>query len=218
MKQGASEIVILKPTRVFLAFLSSQLPEYRFPSMALLQKDNTAYVIAKRNSVSSTLNELEQHFSLMFRHEISRWLGENARNEIEHSFFNFMCCFKLELHSHIILMEPALKEGGQIIVIKPRQALFNWIKSLVEDDDGLTAIMEKINLSHLTENSTILVKNFSALAAIKPFIQRYYKPLFTTLMGRISNKEKQWPVVDSYASFCKYFVIEIHTQLIHMHC
>ena len=133
MHQRQSEIVVLKPTTVFLSFLASQLPEKDLPSLKILQTDNTAYVISKKPSDDETLSEIEKHFPTMFRHEISRWLGKNAHNDIEKSFLDFLCCFKFELHSHIILMEPSIEEGHQLVQIKPRTALLNWIKDEVEE-------------------------------------------------------------------------------------
>jgi len=184
-----------------------------------LQTDNTAYVIPKQDTEEATLDEIEKYFTKMFRHEISRWLGNNARNEIENSFLDFLCCFKFEMHSHIILMESSLKEGHQLLEIKPRSVLLNWIKSTVEEDEDEIAIqvMERVSLSNLTENSSVIVKNFSNLKDIKPFLNEYYKPIFETAMSRMSGEASQWPAVSSFESFRQYFSVEIHTQLIHLH-
>lgn len=217
MHQRQSEVIILKPTTVFLSFLASQLPEQDLPGLKQLQTDNTAYVIAKQNSDEATLNEIEKHFSTMFRHEISRWLGDSARNEIETSFLDFLCCFKFELHSHIILMEPSIEEGEQLLVIKPRTMLLNWIKSAVDEDEELANVMERVSLSQLIENATVMIKNFPDVKEIKPFLNQYYKPIFETAMSRMSNQSEQWPEVNSFQSFIQYFAIEIHTQLIHLH-
>ncbi|MCL5272027.1 MAG: hypothetical protein M1486_01685 [Gammaproteobacteria bacterium] len=217
MHQRQSEIVVLKPTTVFLSFLASQLPENDLPSLKTLQTDNTAYVIPRHNSDEETLNEIEKHFSTMFRHEICRWLGANARNEIEASFLDFLCCFKFELHSHIILMEPTMEDGHQLLNIKPRTMLLHWMKSAVDDEEELANVMERVNLSQLVENSTVMVKNFPALKNVKPFLKQYYKPIFETAMSRMSNQSDEWPEVDTFQSFGKYFTVEIHTQLIHLH-
>jgi hypothetical protein len=216
MRQKHYEIVLLKPTAVFLAFLASQLPETKLPDLRLLQIDNTAYVIPKRDSDEETLDEIEKHFSTMFRHEICRWLGDKARSAMETNFLDFLCCFKFEMHNHIILMEPSITEGRQLILLKPRIALLNWLKSVTENQEDLVEVVERVELAHLEENATVMVKNFSNLTEIKPFIKHYYQPLFSTAMSRISNQSRQWPVIESFQSFSKYFAIEIHTQLIHL--
>lgn len=217
MHQGSTEIVVLRPTTVFLAFLASQLPEKDLPSLNALQTDCTAYVIKKYESVGATVDEIEKNFSTMFRHEICRWLGDNARNEIEQSFLDFLCCFKFELHSHIILMEPTLEDGKQLIIINPRPSLLEWIKEEAEREEGPEDIVQQITLSHITENATVLVKNFSNLKEIKMFVKQYYKPIFETAMSRMSNQESRWPTVNSFQTFSQYFAIEIHTQLIQLH-
>lgn len=216
MQQRPSEIVVLKPTTVFLSFLASQLADIDVPSYRTLNTNKTAYVIPKHSSEQGTLNEIQKHFTSMFRHEISRWLGKDARNEIETNFLEFLCCFKFELHSHIILMESSIKDANNVIKIKPRQLLLNWIKSEIENEGGLDDVIEEITLSQITENATLLIKNFTRLQDIKPFLQLYYKPIFETAMSRMSRHRSQWPIVNSYQSFCKYFAMEIHTQLIHL--
>ena len=216
MHVNSYEIVVLKPTEVFLSFLKSQLPEAKLPDLRLLQIDNTAYVLPKQDSDEAMLDEIEKHFTTMFRHEIGRWLGDKARNEIETNFLDFLCCFKFELHNHIILMEPSIEQGNQMLLLKPRMPLLNWIKSVVEGQDDMADVIERVNLSHLEENATVMVKNFANLMEIKPFIKQYYASLFTAAMSRMSGQSNQWPLVDSFQSFSKYFAVEIHTQLIYL--
>jgi hypothetical protein len=217
MKQNQWEVIILKPTPKFLTFLASQLPGVELPDLRLLQMDSTAYVIAKQESDEDTLNEIERHFATMFRHEISRWLGEGARNKIEGTFLDFLCCFKFELHSQIVFMEPKLANGQHLIRIKPRSVLLKWLRSAIEEDSELNPVLERINLSHLAENATVLVKSFTSLADIKTFVKNYYHTIFEAEMLRMCNKADDWPVVDSYQAFSRYFAIDIHTQLYHLH-
>ncbi|KTC78976.1 hypothetical protein [Legionella cherrii] len=216
MRHSQHEIAVLKPTAVFLSFLTSQLPETKLPDLRLLQIDNTAYVLQKQNSDDATLNEIEKYFSKMFRHEIARWLGDKARHAIETNFLDFLCCFKFELHNHILLMEPSIEKSHQLLLIKPRMALLNWIKESLEGQDDLVDVIEKVELSHLEENATALVKNFSNLTEIKPFIKENYISIFSAAMSRMSSQPEQWPSIDSFQDFSHYFAIEIHTQLIHL--
>ncbi len=217
MDSTASELMVLKPTMVFLSFLASQLPEKQLPSIQVLNTDNTAYVIPKHSSEEATLAEIEKNFTFMFRHEICRWLGKDARNDIETSFLDFLCCFKFEMHSHLILMEPTLKAGKQVLNIKPRSMLLNWVKSeVLEEEEALATVMDHITLTQLAENSTVIIKNFAKLNKIKPFLEEYYNPIFTTAMSRMSGNSTHWPVVNSLKKFSQYFEIQIHTQLIHL--
>lgn len=217
MRRKSYEIVVLKPTAVFLSFLAAQLPALKLPELRLLQIDNTAYVIPKQDSDEATLGEIEKYFPKMFRHEIARWLGDTVRSDMETNFLDFLCCFKFELHNHIILMESSIDNGRQVLLLKPRVALLNWLKSLAEEQGEAVDVIERVQLANLEENATVMVKNFSNLTEIKPFLKNYYHPLFATAMSRITNQSEQWPLIDSFAKFNEYFAVEIHTQLIHLY-
>jgi hypothetical protein len=217
MQQSKWEVVILKPTAVFRSFLSVQLPGMEMPDLELLQTDTTAYLIPKHQDEEETLDEIEKHFPTMFRHEISRWLGDDARNNIEGSFLDFLCCFKFELHSQIVLMEPSIEQGHQLLCIKPRAVLVKWMKSTVQSQTDLATIMNTVNLTQISENATVVIKNFEQLNDVKPFIKNYYQPMYKAEMHRMCDEEYHWPEVDSYQDFSRYFAVEIHTQLVHLH-
>ena len=216
MDRSQWEIIILKPTSVFLSFLAAQHPDVVIPEQSLAETDNTAYVIRRQPSEEATLDEIERHFPLMFRHEITRWLGANVRSDIESSFLDFLCCFKFELHSQVVLMESSMHQGKQLLCVKPRAVLLKWLRASIEDDE-MTSILERVNLSHLVENATVVIKNFQELTEVKPFIEQYYRPIFRAEMLRMCDKEEQWPIVNTVQAFTRYFSVEIHTQLIHLH-
>jgi hypothetical protein len=219
MQRSPWEIIILKPTQVFLSFLNAQSPEVVLPSLQVLQTNTTAYTIRKQEDDEATLDEIERHFAFMFRHEICRWLGEEDRNEVEASFLDFLCCFKFELHSQIVLMEPSINEGQHLLCIKPSSVLLKWMKTSIEEEsEGDTAtIFERVSLSHLTENATVVIKNFKELSEIKPFIKQYYRPIFKAEMLRMCDRAELWPEINSFEDFSRYFSVEIHSQLLHLH-
>lgn len=217
MQPSQWEVVILKPTSVFRSFLAAHALDAEVPDLKLLQADTTAYTIRKHDDEEATLDEIERYFPTMFRHEISRWLGDEICRDIEASFLDFLCCFKFELHSQIVLMEPSIEEGRQLVCVKPRSVLLKWIKSAVEEQSDLATVLEQVNLSHLSENATVVVKNFNDLSEVKPFLKQYYRPIYKTEMLRMCAEAEQWPQVDSFEAFSRYFVVEIHTQLIHLH-
>lgn len=210
------EILILKPTRVFLSFLTAQLPNIELPKLRQLQEDSTAYVIKKCNNDEETFNEIERHFALMFRHEIKRWLGENAYNKIVGSFLDFLCCFKFELHSHILLMEPDLVTANQLLRVKPRSVLLKWFRSAIEEGDDAKDVIERINLNHLAENATVVIKNIENSDGLKLFLSHHYQTIFAAEMARMSDKAEEWPAIDSFQAFNRYFSIKLHSQLIHL--
>lgn len=216
MQQSHREIVILKPTSVFLSFLAAQAPGVALPSLEILQTDTTAYTILKQDGDEETLDEIERHFSTMFRHEISRWSGNKARNLIDGSFLDFLCCFKFEMHSQIVLMEPSIEQGRQLICIKPRSILLKWIKSSVEGQEELVDVLERVTLTQLSENATVVVKNFDKISELQNIVQHHYDPIFKAEMLRMCDKTEQWPEVDTYEEFNQYFAMEVHSQMIHL--
>lgn len=218
MKPSQWVILVLKPTPVFLSFLKSQLPlDVELPDLQLLQTDSTSYVLQNQLTDEAMLDELERQYPAMFRHEIARWLGEHARNEIEGSFLDFLCCFKFELHSHMVVMEPTLANGKQLLRIKPRSVLLKWIKSSVENEPELVDVLDRVHLNELAENATVVVKNFPKLVDVKAFMKENYLPIFEAEMARMGQKAEQWPAMDSFDTFNRYFTTQIHSQLIHLH-
>lgn len=218
MEQNQCDIIILKPTFVFLSFLAAQaqIPETDLPKLHQLQADTTAFAIQKKKNDEETLDEIERYFPRMFKHEITRWIGDSGPDEIEASFLDFLCCFKFEIHSQIVLMEPSITDGYQLLILKPRSVLLKWIRSAAEDRSDINAILERVNLAHLSENTTVVVKNFKKSSDVKSFIKQYYYPLYITEMSRMSDKAHLWPVVDSFQKFNQYFTVELHTKLIHL--
>lgn len=217
MQQEQCEIVILKPTSSFLSFLSAQLPDVDLPKLASLQTDNTAYAIRKQATEEATLDEIEHHYQTMFQHEITRWVGDCEFHEIEASFLDFLCCFKFEMHSQIVLMEPSLNDGHQVLCVKPRAVTFTWLKERVAAPTDLTCVFEHVDLSHLVDDATVLVKNFDKISDLKPFIRHFYRPIFKAELIRMSDKAERWPKMNSFKTFNRYFEVDAHSQLIHLH-
>lgn len=217
MQQNYREIVILKPTSVFLSFLAAQGPEVELPSLALLHADTTAFTIAKQDGEEETLDEIERHFPTMFRHEINRWLGGKARNPIEGSFLDFLCCFKFEMHSQLVVMEPSVEHGRNLICIKPRSVLLKWMKSSIEEQESPYDIMERVTLTQLSENATVVIKNFESQLEIQSLIEKHFQAMFQAEMLRMCERKEHWPDVKSCEDFNQYFAVDIHTNLIHLY-
>lgn len=216
MHPSSWEIVILKPTRLFYTFLAAQLPEKQVPSFKLLLSDNTAYAIKNNQNEEKLINKIEYYHAIMFHHEITRWLGREAADKMDKNFIDFLCFFKMEFHSQIILFESLFNQGHQLLQLKPKQPLLNWMRGLVKKDKELSTILKNVHLYHLSENSTVMIKNFRNLMDIKTFLMKNYPILFKTEMLRMCYQRKHWPLIHSYAEFCQYFHLSIHTQLIHL--
>ncbi|MCH9756013.1 MAG: hypothetical protein K0U37_02315 [Gammaproteobacteria bacterium] len=218
MQQAQREVILLKPTPAFLSFLAGQLPETALPDLNLLQTDTTAYTLPLHETDDALLDTLESHFLWMFQYEIKRWLGDKALLNLNASFLDFLCCFKFEIHSHIVLLESSCEAGQQLLRVKPRSFLLKKMQSrwIEDDDEDVATLIEQVSLSHLTENATVIIKNFKALNEVHPFVKQYFHPIFKMEMMRVCESREQWPSVTSFEEFSHYFLIDIHTNLVHL--
>ncbi len=112
MQKNDYEIIVLKPTSLFLLFLSALRPDIEWPSVSLFQKDATAYSLKKCHSEDGFIAQLEAHRLQMLRHEISRWVGEEASHILRISFFDFLRFFKFERHAEWMVIEPTLHHNA----------------------------------------------------------------------------------------------------------
>lgn len=217
MQPDQWEILVLKPTPAFLNYLQTQFPQAILPEFRLLQTDNTGYLFRRHGSDEELLDEIESKYVKMFKHEIKRWLGENQiSQDVQASFLDFLCCFKFEMHSHILLMEDSFLDGQQMLCIKPRSVMTKWIRSQFINEDSDGEVMTHLDVEQWAENGTVVIKNLASVYDLKPFLRLHYYPLYEAEMIRMCEGFTEWPEVDSYQMFCRYFVVEYHTQLIHL--
>jgi len=111
-------------------------------------------------------------------------------------------------------MEESMGQGKQLLRVKPRSILLNWMRETVEDSSELVGILDKVNLQQMSENGSVVIKNFPSLENIKPFLEKNYRTIFEAEMSRMSDDPASWPTVNDFATFSRYFSIDIHTQLI----
>jgi len=225
MQQCQREVIFLKPTSALLSFLAEQLPHATLPDLNAMQSDTTAYTIPVHETDEALLDTIEQHFSYMFQYEIERWLGIEATLDIKATFLDFLCCFKFEIHSNIVLLEPSMQDGKQLLRVKPRALLLKKMQEIIEnqhldghcDDDGDDVlVIEQIKLANLTENATVVIKNFEQVDEIKPFVQQFYRPIYKLEMMRMCEQREQWPEMLSFDAFSRYFLVDVHTNIIHL--
>lgn len=208
------EIVILKPTSVFLKFLRQQLPGFSIPSLKELQKNRAAYVIKKQFDDESTLNEIERHFITIFQHEIEVACSKEAlKQNVQGTFLDFLCCFKIDLHSQILVLEDDVMQGQHLIRIKPGSALLKWLRAHVDPKDDIL-----LNLAALRDNATVIIKNFEQVEKeVDQFIMCHYQEIYAAEQARLAQLAEDWPNVASYRDFSQYFKVTSHNKLIHLH-
>lgn len=208
MTDNQWEVLILKPTPVFLSFISDQLPEIALPDFNRLQADTTAYLLPRQANEEEMLGTIETNFYDMFKHELSRWMDKEMGAAVVGSFFDFLCCFKFESHSQIVLLEETMNQGHQILSIKPRTILLR----------SLQANMKSPKSPNEAEDyTTMVVKNFTQRDEVNPFMEQHYYPILTADKTNLAQKAEQWPKMNDYQAFGRYFTVEVHSALIHLH-
>lgn len=216
MQPAPREIILLKPTSLFLAFLANHLPGNIMPDIELLSIDATAYSLPLHDKEEALVDSLEANFPFMFQYEIKRWLGEDSVFDIKASFLDFLCCFKFEMHSHLILLEPSFETGQQLLCIKPRHLCFEIIDQPSLENTETLDLVRQVHLTHLKENATVIIKNFQLLSDISPFLEQYFLPIVKMEMMRMEIAEVYWPPITSFELFTQYFEVNIHTHVVHL--
>lgn len=222
MQQYQREIIFLKPTSALLSFLAHQFPKVILPDLNSIQINTTAYSIPVHETDDALLDTIEYYFSYMFHYELERLLGSNAALGIKATFLDFLCCFKFEVHSNIVLLEPSMQDAKQLLRVKPRALLVKKMQEIIENhqdslgDNDDVLVIDQIKLAHLTENSTVVIKNFNQANPITPFIRQFYRPIFKLEMMRMCEQREQWLELLSFENFNQYFLVDVHTNLIHL--
>ena len=114
-------------------------------------------------------------------------------------------------------MENSIQDGQQLLCIQPRQGLLHWMKVSNPNTQEWLAAKEALRLSDLTDNATVLIKNFTHEQDAKQFVQHYYQPLFKAEMFRLCDDKQHWPEVTSLQMFNRYFSVKHYTELVHLH-
>lgn len=217
MSQSQSCIIVLKPTSFFSAFIAEQLPDFSYPDEGQLDADNTAYTMPVCDSDEALLEHLERLFPFMFRHEVTRLLGKGMADKIEADFLDFLYCFKFEVHSQTVLTESSLEDCHQWVSVKPRVVDLDWAPTSHDDQLAVKDILHTLHCASAVSGATVLVKSFDKLSDLKPLMQRYCRPILKNDLMKKAAQIIQWPTMTSLQMFHRYFAVEVHTQLVHLH-
>lgn len=217
MSQFKSCIIILKPRSFFTSFVAEQLSDFDCPLEEDLESDYTAYTIPACDSDEALFEQLERLSPYMFRHEVVRLLGKNLASKIKADFLDFLCCFRFEVHAHSVLTESSIEDCHELVCVKPRVIDLEWKPATNDDEIEVRDILQTMNLSQVPQTASVLVKKFDKLADIKPLMQRYCRPLLKQEFMKKAAQLIQWPSTSSIQMFNRYFAIEVHTQLVHLH-
>lgn len=206
--------IILKPTAYFLAFVADQLPDFEKPLEDDKPSDFTAYTIPVYENDEALLEHLERLYPYMFQYEVTRLYGEARASKVTADFLDFLCCFKFEVHARTLATKTSGGSDQQLVRIKPKTVSFAWGES--EDPIILEDFLKAKDLLDTINSPTVLLKKFDRLD-MKPLLQRYCRPLTYKDKVKKAAQAVYWPTLQSWQLFNRYFAIELHTQLVHLH-
>lgn len=216
MSHNQSCIIILKPTSFFLSFVTEQLPDFEQVEESEASLDNTAYTIPSYSNDEALLEDLERLYPHMFRHEVTRLFGKDVAAKINADFLDFMCCFKFEVHEKPLLMASSIESCRRLVCLKPREISFDWMQTKGDDFIKVKGVVQNLDIFRSFPAATVLVRTLDKLD-FKPLLQRYCKPLIKADLMKKAIQKIQWPTLQSWQMFNRYFAIEIHTQVVHLH-
>lgn len=95
----------------------------------------------------------------------------------------------------------------QVAVIKPKEPYTDWVNSLLGVED-------RVQISGLNNDCTaILLPHFDDEEQTMKYIKTIYRRLFETELFSWCTDKSKWPRKISYAIFCDWFLIEIHSEV-----
>jgi len=90
------------------------------------------------------------------------------------------------------------------IVVKPKQALFDWVNSIYPESP--------VEAAH--EGTVYLVKENDSNEAIEKWLKKNYDNIFQNELNNWHTDEKDWPQKRTYKQFTEWFDVEIHSMIV----
>lgn len=215
MKYKEANILILKPTVKFISFIQLNLPNLDWTSLEDLKFETTAYVVRDIQNDDDLLIELERMYLLIFNTEISKILGKKLAKKINCSFFDFLNCFKFEIHKKAALTNLITNDRQQVASIKPKSVSINV--PIIAGKTNLMDICEALEQVNLASKQQIIVKGFNQVEELFDFIKRYYKFIFNFKFNICSSDiANKFNIFSDLKLLRRYLKVEMHSDSLHV--
>ncbi|MDF1757950.1 MAG: hypothetical protein P1U74_06595 [Legionellaceae bacterium] len=210
MRCKESNILILKPTAKFIPFIQAKIPDINWTELSNVQFHSTAYIIKNIETDDDLVDEVEKLYPLMFKSELTKLIGSKHAKKITGSFFDFLCCFKFELHANAFALKSSESHRSQVVSIQPKSVPLN-----IPNYNGTITLMdlcETISDACLGERKKVSVQNFSKMSEFVEFIRRNYNHIFNS--DRTPDIDR--PIANEFKMFKRYFNIAMHADTVHL--
>lgn len=198
------QLLALRPSSVFYAYLYRQLGKEIVPKRELLDVDLTLVKLPLVQDHQSLVRMIEQHSAWLFTHELKRWLGPSVKDPIVNSFADFSLCFEFELHSHVAL-HGSMNQSQMGLGVKPNQACLQWLKK----HQSYQSV--NLDLARLQENHSIVLLSQNTLSDLPSHCQAHYGDYVELERKRLGLSGEHFKQAFSEQPF---FTFSIHQQLL----
>lgn len=203
-----TQVVFIKPTSVFYAFLLSQLGEEKLPDYKLLTVDTTAFLIPYFQEEEKTIEFIASIYPNIFKYEIQRWLGKEVKNAIFERYDDFVSCFRLSYHSYVFSTTPLTSKNAFVALsVHPQKALLTAIK---KDSKLMTA--SQLQLPHIEENGSVFLLPLNEDEELICFLHEQFESIASLEKKRLGLLDA--PIINTYHEFIEYFSVHIHSHVL----
>jgi hypothetical protein len=92
------------------------------------------------------------------------------------------------------------------IVIKPKQALFEWVNTIYPGTP----------VEAVLEGTVYLVKERNSNEQIEKWLQKNFDNIFQNELNNWHTDENDWPTKRTWKQFKEWFAVEIHSMILDM--
>ena len=170
MRNKELNVVTLKPTIQLLAFIDANITNVNWSKIACKKCIDNAYILKDVIDEDSLIDALEKIYVYIFRYELKKLVGPKKAKKAQVSFYDFLSCFKFEVHSHKSIISKINEFGQKATFVKLNT--FDLELLFKNRAIHLMDICDEIALLNLSFEKEIHIKRFSHIVMLKLFWQQ----------------------------------------------
>jgi hypothetical protein len=174
-------VVTLKPTIRLLAFIDANISNVKWSNISSKKGLDNAYVLKDVIDEDSLIDELEKIYPYIFRYELRKIVGGKKLRKVSISFYDFISCFKFEVHPQKSIINKVNESRKKATFIKLNSV---DIRALKNNTLNLMDICDEIKLLNLSFEQEINLKKLSRIVKLKLLFKRLNK---ISLKGFFNN-------------------------------
>ncbi len=203
------ELIVVKATEDFIAFLKKQADIDVNRLQTLLTIDPTGYFISQQQGPEDVVTQVSEYYSVMFLYECRRWLGHHFQLMYPPRLLDFSNCFEIERHQNVYFCQNSTTKGHLFgLMIKPTSTLLDWF---IANTVLQTEQVASITAQSFSENASVILMRLDSIDDIVPFVKRHYDELAQFEQSRLGLS--CFPNLSRFERFQRFFSLTIHQHL-----